>query len=66
MKLDFEAIRDKIVNYKKNFTEITANDLPVFTFDVSHDLACSNRSRWQTHPYFVHRLGRHTNHLGMG
>ncbi|KNB46265.1 mitochondrial import inner membrane translocase subunit TIM50 [Blastocystis sp. subtype 4] len=33
MKLDYEAIRDKIVNYKKNFTEITANDLPVFTFD---------------------------------
>lgn len=60
MKLDYEAIRDKIVNYKKNFTEITANDLPVFTFDVSHDLAwleqvpmanpsvlCS--STWKTH-----------------
>ena len=44
MKLDYEAIRDKVVGYKKNFTEITANDLPVFVFDVSHDLACSNRS----------------------
>ena len=30
MRSDYENIRDRIVGYKKSFSEITANDLPVF------------------------------------
>ncbi|KAK8819140.1 hypothetical protein WA538_001716 [Blastocystis sp. DL] len=28
LKMDYESVKDTIVGYKKNFTEITANDLP--------------------------------------
>ena len=30
--MDYESVKDTIVGYKKNFTEITANDLPGTTF----------------------------------
>lgn len=33
MKMDYESVKDAIVGYKKNFTEITANDLPVSGFE---------------------------------
>ena len=34
LKHDLNSIKERFVNFKKNYTEITANDLPVWFYEI--------------------------------
>ena len=64
--MDYESVKDTIVGYKKNFTEITANDLPVRFSKKRSPAAGAYGSGREAAANSVPDTGRHADHGGVG